>query len=61
MSKFKYKMKRASKKFVSKHNNKKYSENLYKEAFNREIDWENPTYGIVQINIKQDYMQSVVE
>lgn len=44
MSKFKYKMKRASKKFVSKHNNKKYSENLYKEAFNREIDWENPTY-----------------
>jgi hypothetical protein len=44
MSKFKYKIRKAGKKFISKHNNKKYSEDLYEQAFNRKINWENPEY-----------------
>ncbi len=43
MSKLKYKLKKETKKFVSKHNNKKYSEDLYEKAFGKKIDWDNPT------------------
>ena len=44
MSKIRYKVKKASKRFLSKHNNKKYSEDLYEKAFKRNIDWQNPTF-----------------
>lgn len=43
MSKLKYKIKKYSKRFVSKHDNKKYSEDLYENAFGKKIDWDNPT------------------
>lgn len=43
MSKLKYRIKKGTKRFVSKHNNKKYSEDLYESAFHKEIDWNNPT------------------
>lgn len=43
MGKIKSKFRKQTKKFISKYNNKKYSEDLYEKAFNEKINWENPT------------------
>ena len=43
MNNLKFKIKKQSKNIISKHNNKKYSEDLYESAFNKKINWENPT------------------